>query len=220
MARFIFRRQADEDVTLKLAMFAGLHGDEPAGVQALFDFIEVLDKMPEMGRQYLIHLYPLCNPTGFEDGTRHSRSGKDLNREFWRGSPEPEVQLIEREILSQNYNGLISLHSDDTSEGLYGFVRGHTLTEHLLKPALAAAESALPVNRADMIDGFHAVEGIIYSAYDGILCAPPDTKPAPVEIILETPTHAPMHLQRSAFVLALEEIIRHYRRLIAFAADL
>jgi hypothetical protein len=220
MPRFIFRRAPEEDVTLKIAIFAGLHGDEPAGVHALCDFVEVLDKMPEMGRQYIIHLYPLCNPTGFEDGTRHSRSGKDLNREFWRGSPEPEVQLIEREIVSQNYNGLISLHSDDTSEGLYGFVRGHTLTEHLLKPALAAAESALPVNRSDMIDGFHAVEGIIYSAYDGILSAPPDAKPAPVEIILETPTHSPMHLQRAAIVLALGEIIRHYRRMIAFAADL
>jgi hypothetical protein len=29
-----------------------------------------------------------------------------------------------------------------------------------------------------------------------------------------------MHLQRAAFVLALGEIIRHYRRLIAYAADL
>jgi hypothetical protein len=108
---------------------------------------------------------------GFRGRNPELRSDKDLNREFWRGSLEPEVQLIEREILRNKYDGLISLHSDDTSDGLYGFVRGATLTEHLLKPALATAESALPVNRANKIDGFHAVEGIIHSAYDGILSA-------------------------------------------------
>jgi murein peptide amidase A len=220
MPRLVFRRHPDEEVRIKLAIFAGIHGDEPAGVHALCDLVRVLDNLPSMGRQYVIHIYPLCNPTGYEDGTRHSRSDRDLNREFWRDSLEPEVQLIEREILRHKYDGLISLHSDDTSEGLYGFVRGATLTEHLLKPALATAESALPVNRANTIDGFHAVEGIIHSAYDGILSAPPETRPAPFEIILESPTHSPMHLQRAAFVLALGEIIRHYRRLIAYAADL
>jgi murein peptide amidase A len=218
--RLIFQRHPAEDPAIKLAIFAGMHGDEPAGVQAIGDFVKALDGLPSMGRQYLIHVYPLCNPTGYEDGTRHSRSGKDLNREFWRGSLEPEVQLLEREILKERYDGFISLHSDDTSDGLYGFVRGHTLTQHLLEPALAAAEAALPVNRANMIDGFHAVEGIIHTHYDGILSAPPGTHPAPFEIILESPTHAPMHTQRAAFVLALGEIIRHYRRLIAYAADL
>ena len=56
--------------------------------------------------------------------------------------------IIERELLVNKFDGIISLHSDDTSEGLYGFVRGHTLTQHLLTPALAAAEAALPVNQS------------------------------------------------------------------------
>jgi len=220
MPRLAFTRTPDEDVRIKLAIFAGIHGDEPAGVHALCDLVKALDGLPMMGRQYLIHVYPLCNPTGYEDGSRHSRAGKDLNREFWQGSLEPEVQLLERELLKERYDGIISLHSDDTSEGLYGFVRGHILTEHLLRPALAAAENALPVNRSSVIDGFHAVEGIIHSAYDGILSAPPKTSPAPMEIILESPSHAPLQLQRAAFVLALAEIIRHYRRMMAYAADL
>src|SRR6202000_1026744 len=116
--------------------------------------------------------------------------GVDLNREFWRGSLEPEVAIMERELLQHKFHGIISLHSDDTSDGVYGFVRGATLTQHLLKPALAAAEAALP-----------------------------GTSPSPFEIILETPHHAPMDLQRRAFVLALAEILRHYRRLISYAAD-
>lgn len=221
LPRLIFRggKETGEE-TIRLAIFAGLHGDEPAGVHALVDLLRALEADPWMGRAYKIYIYPLCNPTGYEDGTRHSRSGLDLNREFWRGSLEPEVAIIERELLTHKFHGIISLHSDDTSDGVYGFVRGATLTQHLLKPALAAAEAALPVNQGSIIDGFHAIDGIIHTAYDGILTAPPGTSPAPFEIILESPHHAPMDLQRRAFVLALEQILRHYRRMISYAADL
>jgi hypothetical protein len=220
MPRLIFRGTDNEEPAIKLGIFAGIHGDEPAGVLALIDFLRFMEENPFLGRAYHLYIYPLCNPTGYEDGTRESRSGKDLNREFWRSSPEPEVGLIEQELRRHNFNGIIALHSDDTSDGLYGFVRGATLTEHLLKPALAAAEAALPVNYSNVIDGFHAVNGIIHTAYDGILTAPPGTRPAPVEIILESPHHAPLHLQREAFVLAVTEIVRQYRRMISYGADL
>lgn len=219
LPRLVFQRP-DEQPSIKLAIFAGIHGDEPEGVNALCDLVRSLEAVPSLARQYLIHVYPLCNPTGYEDRTRESRSGKDLNREFWRGSAEPEVALLEREILREKYDGFIALHSDDTSDGLYGFVRGAMLTEHLLKPALAAAQELLPLNEAAEIDGFHAVNGIIHTGYDGILSAPPGTRPAPFEIILESPTHAPSHLQRAALLLGVVEIIRHYRRLISYAADL
>ena len=127
LPRFVFRgaKETGEE-TIRLAIFAGLHGDEPAGVHALVDLLRALEADPWVGRAYRIHLYPLCNPTGYEDGTRHARSGVDLNREFWRGSLEPEVGIIERELLQHKFHGIISLHSDDTSDGLYGDpMRGH-----------------------------------------------------------------------------------------------
>jgi hypothetical protein len=63
-----------------------------------------------------------------------------LNREFWRNSSEPEVRLLEQELRNGHFHGLIQLHADDTSDGIYGFVRGHTLTENLLRPALLEPE--------------------------------------------------------------------------------
>ena len=45
-------------------------------------------------------------------------------------------------------------------------------------------------------------------------------KPVPFEIVLESPAAAPLALQRAALLLTVTEIIRHYRRMIAFAADL
>lgn len=206
--------------SIRVAIFAGIHGDEPAGVFALADFLSAMKREPDLFRAYHVNLYPLCNPTGCEDGTRHSRFGKDLNREFWQGSTEPEVQILERELEAGRFDGIIALHSDDTSHGLYGFIRGHALAEQLLKPALASAKKALPVNEADIIDGFHSVEGVIREGYKGILSAPASQSPAPFEIVLETPSEACVDLQRKAFVLALTEILRQYRRNAAYAADL
>lgn len=220
LPRLIFRGTDGDEPLIKLAIFAGLHGDEPAGILGVIDFLRFIEENPFLGRAYHLYIYPLCNPTGYEDGTRVARSGKDLNREFWRGSLEPEVALIEAELVRQRFHGLISLHSDDTSDGLYGFIRGARLSELLLKPALAAAEAALPRNEAAIIDGFHAAQGIIVEAYEGILTAPPGARPSPFEIILESPDSAPLHLQRRAFVLALTEIIREYRRMIAYGANL
>lgn len=221
LPRIVFRGAGESgEPYIRIGIFAGIHGDEPAGVEAIVDFLNYMEANPFLFRAYRIHIYPICNPTGFEDGTRHARSGHDLNREFWRGSSDPEIALLERELLTQKFHGLIALHSDDTSDGLYGFARGHTLTEHLLKPALAAAQAALPVNMGSMIDGFHAVDGIIHSGYDGILSSPPGVAPAPFEIVLESPHHSPSNLQRTAFVLALTEILREYRRLISYAADI
>ena len=45
----------------------------------------------------------------------------------------------------------------------------------------------------------------------------PGASPAPAEVILESPHAAPMELQRHAFVLALTEILRQYRRIMSYA---
>ena len=77
----------------RIGIFATLHGDEPEGVLALGKFLQTLEDHPEIAEGYAVFIYPLCNPTGYEDGTRHNRAGVDLNREFWKQSPHPEVRF-------------------------------------------------------------------------------------------------------------------------------
>jgi hypothetical protein len=205
---------------IRIGIFAAIHGDEPAGALAASKFLLDLVNAPEAAENFLLQVYPICNPTGFEDNTRCSRRGRDLNREFWRASIEPEIEILEHELRTSHFNGIIQLHADDTSEGLYGFVRGHTLTENLLRPALAEAGKILPRNINATIDGFAARDGIIYDQYEGVLAAPARIDPVPFEIILETPHHAPMELQIDALVAALRTILSEYRRLISFAANI
>jgi predicted deacylase len=220
LERFIFEGPHGGGDPIRIGLFAGIHGDEQAGSHAIVEFARKLVRDPRQAEGYQLYLYPVCNPAGFDAGSRYSATGKDLNREFWKSSAEPEVVLLEREIQELAFHGLVSLHADDTSDGLYGFVRGAVLARSLLEPALCAAERILPRNCAGVIDGFAAENGIISHCYDGILTSPPKLENTPFEIILETPQHATEMKQVEAFVSASMAILTEYRKFIAFAADL
>jgi hypothetical protein len=220
LPRYLFVGPRGGDTPIRIGIFAGIHGDEPEGVHALVQFIKLLEAKPELAAGYYLSFYPVCNATGFEDGTRFSRSGIDLNREFWKNSGEPEVRLLQAELQSRSFQGIISLHTDDTSDGFYGIVRGATLTKHLIEPALAAAEKFLPRDERPVIDGFNARNGVIRDCYDGVLSAPPKVRPRPFEIILETPTTSPEYLKELAFVAALQTILLEYNKFIAYAPNL
>ena len=205
---------------IRLGIFAGIHGDEPAGCAALVDLAMALAADPTRAAGYELSLYPVVNPIGYERGTRTNHTGVDLNREFWRDSIETEVNVMERELRTQQFHGIITLHADDTSEGVYGYAHGRTLNEALLKPALVAASRWLPLDQRAVIDGFPASESLICDCYRGVLSAPPEQSPQPFDLIFETPGNAPFDLQVAATVAALESIISTYPGFIAYAQDL
>jgi protein MpaA len=220
LPRYLFVGPRGGDTPIRIGIFAGIHGDEPEGVHALVQFVKLLEARPELATGYYLSIYPVCNSTGFEDGTRFSRGGRDLNREFWKNSSEPEVRLLEAELQSRSFQGIIALHTDDTSEGFYGYARGATLTKHLIEPALLAAEKYLPRNENPVIDGFNARRGIIRDSFEGVLAALPKIRPRPFEIILETPAAPPVFLKELAFVAALQTILVEYNKFIAYAQNL
>lgn len=220
LPRYIYLGEKGGGDVIRIGLFATIHGDEPEGALALTRFVSELEKNLEIAKGYALYFYPVCNPTGFEDSTRHSRNGKDLNREFWINSTEPEVRYLESEICLHAFDGIITLHSDDTSDGLYGFVSGDVLSENLLEPALREAEQFLPRNKRRVIDGFAARRGIISSGYNGVLKSVPGLARPPFEITFETPQEAPLRRQVEAFNAALKTILIEYRYLLAIAQNI
>jgi len=220
LPRYLFVGPKGGDTPIRVGIFGAIHGDEPEGAHAIVRFIKLLETKPELAAGYCLSFYPVCNPTGLEDGTRHSRSGRDLNREFWKESDEAEVGLLERELITQSFQGIISLHTDNASTGFYGVVRGATLTKHLIEPALRAAEKLLSRDERPIIDGFEARNGVIHNAYEGMLSAPPKARPRPFEIILETPKAPPAYVKEYALVAALQATLAEYRKFIAYAPNL
>ncbi len=205
---------------IRLALFAGLHGDEPAGCLALVWLAAALAEHPERIAGYELSIYPVVNPVGYERDVRFNGAGLDLNREFWSNSPEAEVRALEAELRAQRFDGIVTLHSDDTCEGVYGYTHGRTLNEALLAPALRAASEVLPPDARAKIDGFAAQGGLICDCFRGILSAPPDQKPQPFDVIFETPAHAPLDRQVAATLAAVESILTRYPAFIAYGQDL
>lgn len=208
------------DAPVRLGLFGVIHGDEAEGAYAAIRFLSLLEDYPELATGYHLFVYPLCNPTGFEGNTRHSRHGKDLNREFWKNSSEPEVRLLEAELVAQAFHGILSLHIDDTANGFYGYAGGAVLTKHLITPALEAADSFLPLDERPLIDGFPARKSVVRNCFPGVLSAPPGVRPRPFEIILEAPRGRPAYRTEWAFAAALQSILVEYRKFIAYARNL
>jgi Predicted deacylase len=73
--RFVFQRTQRAKRRIKVGIFAGVHGDEPEAVLGLVDLVRALNRRPEIAREYQLWIYPVCNPSGFVDGTRRSRAG-------------------------------------------------------------------------------------------------------------------------------------------------
>lgn len=220
LPRYLFIGPKSGDVPVRIGIFAGIHGDEPEGAYAAVRLLSFLDAHADLAAGYCLSVYPVCNPTGFEDGTRYSRRGKDLNREFWNKSIEPEVGFLQNELLTHSFQGIISLHVDDTCDGFYGMVGGATLTKSLIEPALKAADTFLPLDTRAVIDGFPAQNSIVRHAFPGVLSAPPNARPHPFEIILEAPKGQPAYLTEWAFVAAMQSILDTYHRFMAYAPNL
>lgn len=218
--RFTFRGPSVGGQLLRIGLFSLIHGDEPAGAVALEQFLLHIAQNPGLATGYELVFYPICNPTAYEDGTRHNRAGFDLNREFWRDSELPEIRILEAELRRERFDGLIALHADDTCEGNYGYSHGRALDDSLLRPALLAADRVLARDARATIDGFAAHEGVICDCFPGILAPAAADAGRAFNLIFETPAHAPLSTQVAANVAALHAILATYRGFISYAQNL
>lgn len=221
LSRFLWAGPKGGGETLRIGLFATLNGDEPEGAFALARFLSALEREPESARGYALYFYPLCNPTGYEDGTRLTRARDALNRLFWTGSSAPEVKALESEIWMQAFHGIVHLRSDADSKGTYGFASGPVLSEALLEPALRATEAYLPRNQQRQKEGIPSRRGLVYSEIYNApkegLRAVPGLKYPPFEVTLATPRKAPVYLQVEALNAALQVILSEYRSVQSIA---
>ena len=98
-----------------VAISAGVHGDEPAGVWALLSL--VADGL--LDARYSYRLWPCFNPTGFTAGTRANAEGIDVNRSFGRGGTSPEAKAILTANRDRAFALSIDLHEDHEASGFY-----------------------------------------------------------------------------------------------------
>lgn len=144
----------------RVLISAGIHGDEPAGVEAICAFLE-RNEFQRYAGDWEVTLLPCLNPFGYEHGTRDNHEGKDLNRLFKSASTPPEVTAA-REVLSRPFDLTLELHEDSESPGFYLYQKETGAANPALgRRILGEAEKTMSINMNSEIEGMPADRGLI-----------------------------------------------------------
>ncbi len=154
--KIIFGEGNDKRVLIS----AGIHGDEPAGVETICSFIKNNDYRNFL-QNWEIIIVPCINPFGYEANIRTNHEGLDLNRKFKSTDPSQEV-IIAKNLFDSPFDLTIELHEDVDSSGYYFFHSSAGSSPPLLvEKILNSVKSVMPINMDSEIEGIPANRGVI-----------------------------------------------------------
>jgi predicted deacylase len=132
----------------RVALSAGVHGDEPAAPWALLSI--VCDGLLDERLAYRV--WPCTNPSGYALGTRANADGTDVNRSFSRGGLTPEARAIMAYNEGARYALSLDLHEDYEATGFYCYEPLVDGTAPFGKRLVRAMDDAgLPVHDLDHV---------------------------------------------------------------------
>lgn len=195
----------------QVCLSAGIHGDEPAGVEALLTLLEAPHRLqPYLARLDFTFL-PCINPYGFEHGTRTNRRGLDLNRKFDKKRPPEEVRLVKQALAGKTPDLSLEFHEDVDSPGFYLYELKDR-EPYYGEAIVQAVAGRWPINRSERIEGLPAADGVIRPAGDDLLKIRKKDWPQAIYlyrsgaghcITCETPVHLPLSERAEAHLSAL-----------------
>ena len=112
----VHRIRAGRPGRLRLLLTGGVHGDEPAGVEAVLGFLE--REMDAWLGQVEFTAMPCVNPVGYVRDTRDNGGGADVNRSF-ESDDVPEVQLVKQVLEGCRVDTFVDCHEDWEAGGFY-----------------------------------------------------------------------------------------------------
>jgi protein MpaA len=198
----------------KALITAGLHGDEPAGVEALCAFFERRLYQSWVHRWELTVL-PCVNPWGYEHHRRTNQDGRDLNREFKSEHPPAEVRFVQSLDFGR-YELSLDLHDDVDSSGYYLYQTIDSDEEARASDfILARVNRVMPINRDSEIEGRPVHHGVIRRP-----CAPSDMDWWPLAVYarqhgvkhnftLEAGTASSIQVQIDAHLAAIDAALEY-----------
>ncbi len=191
---------------------AGIHGDEPAGVEALLEFLEQGNTQLVDGFNFLI--YPCNNPHGYVHNRRDNSDGADINRTF-KTDETSEAVMIKESLSGRRFHVIIDLHEDYDSVGFYLYEQRRS-GELIGGRIIETVEDICPINRDTVIDQVAASDGMItqemYSDDPRYHSMRSHTWENHTDhaIALESPTGLPLRARVDAHLAGIETILEYY----------
>jgi hypothetical protein len=210
--RFTFIGPSGGGDTIRLGIFAAIRGDEPEGSEALVEFLERLESKPQIARGYHLYVYPICNPTGFIAQTRNNSSGEDLSKHFWRGSSQPEIYYLEREIGVLRFQGVISLHVRNQLDAFVLGTESEILNRDVIHPAIQATQRRLSAS----VSGTEPGKDLPKS----FLTVGDELDPVPFELQFGIPRNLPELLRVNGTIHLLNSILDSYHSFLGISQNL
>jgi murein peptide amidase A len=84
---------------IPVLLSAGVHGDEPAGVEAVLHFLETLSDTDKDRFHFLV--FPCVNPIGYEKNTLANGKNQNINRSFLAQTRSTEARSVMAALESQ-----------------------------------------------------------------------------------------------------------------------
>ncbi len=198
----------------KALISAGIHGDEPGGVETICAFLEN-NRFEIFSDEWELTFLPCINPYGYEYSSRENQGGKDLNRLFKHKDPPKEVAFAQG-VFESPYELTIELHEDFMSPGFYLYQQGtHPEDDQLGQEILQRVKDIMPINLNDVIDERFAQEGIMvqedFSAMDwwpmALYALSKGTRRC---LTLETATKFSMDMRVEAHLTAIDTALNYF----------
>ena len=104
------------DTPKHILITGGMHGDEPAGVEAVLQFLE-RDNTALLNK-FSFLVIPCINPYGYVHNTRETLDGIDINRAF-ETEEVPEVAIVKKALGQIQFSLAIDFHEDYDATGFY-----------------------------------------------------------------------------------------------------
>lgn len=194
-----------QGLPIRLALIAGLSAEDAIATAALAKTLIELDLASLLAQDYALFGYPQANPWTF-GGT-----GREFTSDFWRGSVDPAVRFLERELEGNGFDAVIFIRGNQPISGFQIRTCSRLIATEVLWPAVGLAQRFVPL----------APEPIRLWSSSGLepssIFNTGHLRPRPFCLSLCTPRHQPGENQIAAIVFSLKQILYHYRAAIRYA---
>ncbi len=134
----IFLAASSARTARQVFITGGMHGDEPAGIEAVLQFLERDNTLYLKDFSFLV--IPCINPYGYVKNTRETFDSIDINRAF-EADAVAEVAIVKQALGQTQFSFAIDFHEDYDATGFYLYEGKRD--EKYIGPDLAAAAKAI-----------------------------------------------------------------------------
>jgi hypothetical protein len=142
------RRRTYRDAPTVL-LSAGMHGEEPAGVEGVLRWLERREWAKWRVNWFVL---PCINPYGWERNQRRNAQRYDINRQFRNSSDCAEAELIKELVRGKRFLFSMEFHEDVEASGYYLYEL-RCAPPFVGEKILKVVGRSVPVSHDAVIDG-------------------------------------------------------------------